>query len=221
VAIRAVIFDVYGTLFDVYSVFSLAERLYPGQGQALAQVWRERQIDYTRVRTLSGRYESFSRVTEDALVFALAKLGLASDATIRAQMMEQYAHLEAFPENRDALQELKARGLPLGVLSNGDSGMLQRLLKNSPLAGLFDHVLSAETTRRYKTAPETYQLGPDAFGMPVQDMLFVSSNGWDACGATWFGYRTFWINRAAQPAEQLGVLPSATGSTMWDVIDYI
>ncbi|HWS11469.1 MAG TPA: haloacid dehalogenase type II [Rhodocyclaceae bacterium] len=218
--IRAVAFDAYGTLFDVYSVGSLAEQLFPGKGAELAALWRLKQIEYTQLRTLAGRYKPFWELTRDALVFTCRRLGLELTEARRTQLMNQYACLSAFPENVAALKELKALGLPLAILSNGTPQMLDIAVKSAGMAGLFDHVLSVDAVKRYKTAPEAYRLGPEAFGVPAASILFVSSNGWDVCGAAWFGYATFWINRSGQPPEELDVAPTATGNRLSDVVAY-
>lgn len=219
--LRAVVFDAYGTLFDVYSVGALAEQLFNGKGAELAALWRDRQIDYTRIRTLSGRYADFWQVTRDALRFAAAKLALPLDDTAEKKLMSQYASLSAFGENLGALRDLKALGVPLGILSNGTPQMLDIAIKSAGMQGLFDHVLSAESVRQFKTADAVYALGPAAFGQAAKEMLFVSSNGWDACGATWYGYTTFWINRGGQPPEQLDVAPTASGRLLTDVVDFV
>lgn len=219
--LRAVVFDAYGTLFDVYSVGALAEQLFNGKGAELAALWRDRQIDYTRIRTLSGRYADFWQVTRDALRFAAAKLALPLDDAAEKKLMSQYASLSAFGENLGALRDLKALGVPLGILSNGTPQMLDIAIKSAGMQGLFEHVLSAESVRQFKTADAVYALGPAAFGQAAKEMLFVSSNGWDACGATWYGYTTFWINRGGQPPEQLDVAPTASGRLLTDVVDFV
>lgn len=221
IRLRAVAFDAYGTLFDVYSVGAAAEQLFPGKGGELANLWRDRQIDYTRLRTLSGQYRDFLQVTRDALRFAARKLGLSLDAAGEQRLMNQYACLAAFPENLEALREIKALGLPLAILSNGTPAMLDIAVKSAGMAGIFDHVLSVDPVQRYKTAPEAYALGPRAFGVPPREILFVSSNCWDACGASWYGYTSFWINRSGQPLEELGVTPNASGRLLTDVTAFL
>lgn len=224
--IRAVLFDAYGTLFDVHSVALMAEQLFPGKGTELSQLWRAKQIEYTHLRTLSVRYKGFWDVTRDALIYALARLGLEPANETIDSLMNQYACLSAFPENLAALRQIRASGLPLGILSNGTPQMLDIAIKSAGMGSfagkpLFDHVLSVDAVSQYKTAPAAYQLGIDALGMMAKDILFVSSNGWDAAGAAWFGYTTFWINRGGQPAEQLDVQPTATGRLLSDVLAYI
>ena len=219
--IAAIAFDAYGTLFDVYSVGALAEQLFPGKGEALANLWRVKQIDYTRLRTISNQYRDFHDVTRDALRVATRSLGLPLDGATEQRLMNQYACLSPFPENQPALKELKALGVPMAILSNGTPAMLDIAVKSAGMAGLFDRLLSVDAVKKYKTAPEAYQLGPDHFGVPAKHILFVSSNAWDACGAQWFGYTSFWINRSGQPAEELGVTPAATGRQLTDVVSFV
>ena len=219
--IEAIAFDAYGTLFDVHSIAALANEMFPDAGQRLSEAWRVAQIDYTRLRTLSDRYVDFAKVTEDALVFAAARLGLALDAEQQSRLMAQYDRLTAYPENVDVLRTLRDRGLKLAILSNGTPGMLARMTGAAGMDGLFDHILSVDAVRRYKTAPEAYQMGPDAFGLPVGKIGFVSSNSWDACGATWFGYRSFWVNRAGNVLDELGIRPEGEGRDLRDLIGFV
>jgi 2-haloacid dehalogenase len=217
---RAVLFDAYGTLFDVYSVGLLAEQLFPGAGEKLAILWRDKQIDYTRLLTLAGRYKRFWDITRDGLRYAAQRLGLPLDAAAEERLMNQYRHLSAFPENREVLQALKARGVPTGILSNGDPEMLGVAVRSAGLAAWLDHVISVEAVRRFKTDPEAYALGLRALNLPAHEILFVSSNGWDAIGATWYGYTTLWVNRAGLPLEQLDTQPTRIGSSLRDVLDF-
>lgn len=213
-ALKAVIFDAYGTLFDVYAIGTTAEALFPGRGAQIADLWRDKQLEYTRLRTMCHRYISFWDVTADALRYTGKKLDLdLSDAQFAA-LMDQYARLTAFADNRDTLNALKTLGLPLALLSNGNLAMIKAALAAADLTMAFDHILSADQVKAFKTAPQTYQLGPDAFGCSAEEILFVSSNGWDICGATWFGYTTYWVNRAANPPEELGVSPHGEGRSL-------
>lgn len=221
VQIRAIAFDAYGTLFDVYSIGVLAEQLFPGKGADLTQSWRSKQVEYTQLRTLAGRYRPFWEITRDALVFSARRLALDLDDARREQLMDRYAGLSPFPENLGALKDLRALGLPMAILSNGTPQMLEIAVNSAGMEGLFDHVLSVATVKKYKTAPEAYRLGTEAFGLPAPQVLFVSSNCWDVAGATWFGYSTFWINRTAQPLEELGIEPLATGRRLTDVVEFV
>jgi 2-haloacid dehalogenase len=217
---EAVLFDAYGTLFDVYSVALLAEQLFPGQGDALALAWRDKQIDYTRLTSMSGRYRPFWDLTRAGLRFAAAKLKLELAREAEDRLMNQYRHLSSFPENREVLQALKARGVRAGILSNGDPQMLQVAIKSAGFADLIDPVLSADAVQRFKTDPAVYTLGTQALGLPARKILFVSSNGWDAIGATWFGYTTLWVNRAGAPLEALDTEPTRTGRSLREVLDF-
>ena len=240
---RAVLFDAYGTLFDVYSVGVLAEQLFPGKGQALSGLWRDKQIEYTRLVTTSKRgpnresvYQPFWALTRAALVFAINKLatpdnainiiaayahGTGAKGTFYAeidQLMAQYRHLTAFPENKEVLAALKAKGIATGILSNGDPAMLEAAVTSAGLSGLLDHVISVDPIRTFKTDPDAYALCEKACGLPAHKILFVSSNSWDALAATWFGYQTLWVNRQNAPFEELGLLPTRTGTSLRDVL---
>ena len=218
--VQAVLFDAYGTLFDVYSVGSLAEQLFPGRGEALAVLWRDKQIEYTRLTSMSGRYRPFWELTRAGLRFACARLQLDLDAAREKQLLDQYRHLSAFPENKPVLEALKARGIPTGILSNGDAEMLRIAVRSAGYDGLLDHLLSVEVVQRFKTDPATYALSTQTLGKPAQQILFVSSNGWDAIGAAWFGYTTLWVNRYKLPLEALDTEPTRTGSSLRDVLDF-
>ncbi len=218
--LRAVLFDAYGTLFDVYSVAALAEELFPGQGQALSLLWRDKQIEYTRLVSMAGRYQPFWALTRHGLRFAAQRLGLVLDAAAEARLMAQYRQLTPFAENRAVLEELARRGVPTGVLSNGDPDMLSAAVASAGFSGLLGHVLSVHELQKYKPEPAVYALGPAAFGVPASEILFVSSNGWDAIGATWFGYTTLWVNRAGLPLDPLGTPPTRTGSSLRDVLGF-
>lgn len=200
---RAFLFDAYGTLFDVHAVVE-AGRAITGDPQALSVLWRQKQLEYTWLRSLMRRYEDFWMVTEAALRHAIARLGLrAGPAEVQA-LMAAYLSLATFPEVPAALERLRGRG-PLGILSNGSPRMLAAAISSSGLGGTFQHVLSVDAVRTYKPSPEVYALGPRAFGLPARDILFVSSNPWDVAGAGAFGYTTCWCNRPGGPMDELGV----------------
>jgi 2-haloacid dehalogenase len=233
---RAVLFDAYGTLFDVYSVSLLAEQLFPSQGQRLAQVWRDKQIEYTRLLTTcnhGAHYEPFWTVTEKALRYAIKLIAKTPDSfptnghsssqkqeEAVLKLMNQYRHLSAFPENREVLAALKARGIATGILSNGDPAMLDVAVKSAGLADVLDHVISVDSIRKYKTHPDAYALGSNATGLQPKQILFVSSNGWDALAATWYGYRTLWVNRAGLPWESFDTRPTREGTSLRDVLTF-
>jgi 2-haloacid dehalogenase len=217
---RAVLFDAYGTLFDVYSVAQRAEQLFPGHGERLAQLWRDKQIDYTRLLTLAGRYQPFWELTRAGLRWSARRLGLALDQGAETALMNEYRHLSAFAENRAVLAELNARGVSAGILSNGDPDMLGAAVRSAGFDGLVAPVLSVQAVQRFKTDPAAYALGPQALKLPAAQILFVSSNGWDAIGATWYGYTTLWVNRGGLPLEELGTAPTRTGTSLRDVLDF-
>jgi 2-haloacid dehalogenase len=233
---KAVLFDAFGTLFDVYSVALKAEQLFPGQGQRLAQVWRDKQIEYSRLVTTSNHgahYVPFWDLTEKALEYAIniiapnahpissnGQFGLKNTESAVQTLMNQYRHLSAFPENREVLAALKERGIPTGILSNGDPAMLEVAVKSAGLADLLDHVISVDSIRKYKTHPDAYALGSNATGLQPKQMLFVSSNGWDALAATWYGYRTLWVNRAGLPWESFDTRPTREATSLRDVLSF-
>ena len=220
---QAVLFDAYGTLFDVYSVGLAAEQLFPGQGQALSQLWRDKQIEYTRLVTTSNDgayYQPFWQLTQAGLRYACKRLKLTLTPEAELQLMNQYRHLSAFPENRDVLQALQARGIVTGILSNGDPEMLGIAVRSAGLEGLLDHVISVDAVRKYKTHPEAYALGEQATGLRAAQIVFVSSNSWDALAATWYGFQTLWVNRYGLPFEELGTQPVRTGNTLNDVLGF-
>jgi 2-haloacid dehalogenase len=217
---RAVLFDAYGTLFDVYSIAAAAERSFPGHGERVAVLWRDKQIEYTRLTSMSGRSRSFRDCTLAGLRFAARRFGLALDADGERELMAGYEQLALFPENRAVLVELRRRGVRAGILSNGDRDMLAAAVASADIAALVDPVLSVEGTGRFKTDPETYALGTRALGLDAADVLFVSSNCWDAIGATWFGYTTLWINRFGLPLDELDTRPTRIGTRLDDVLDF-
>lgn len=232
---RAVLFDAYGTLLDVYSVAELIEELFPGKGQAMSVLWRDKQIEYTRLVTTcnhGAHYRPFSEITRAALTFTIKRLACDADETwaedeflleyepVIEMLLAQYQHLDAFPENTAVLQELKARGITTGILSNGDAYMLQDAVRFAGLGPYLDHLISVDAVRKFKTHPDAYALGEQVTGLRACDILFVSSNGWDALGATWHGYQTLWVNRYHLPFEELGTQPTRVSSDLRAVLDF-
>ena len=211
---KAFVFDAYGTLFDVHSVIE-AGRALTSDPQALSTLWRQKQLEYTWLRTLMGRYEDFWAVTEAALRFALQRLGIAAGDEAIRRLMEAYLSLATFPEVTGALAAMA--GTPLGILSNGSPRMLEAAVRSSGLGGTLRHVLSVDAVKAYKPSPAVYELGTRAFGLPAGDILFVSSNAWDVAGAKAFGYRTCWCNRLAAPMEKLGVSPDLEVSRLDEI----
>jgi 2-haloacid dehalogenase len=220
---KAVLFDAYGTLFDVYSVGLLAEQLFPGKGDALSVIWRDKQIEYTRLVTMSNdgaHYRPFWELTRAGLRYACKRLGVELTPAAEEKLMNQYRHLSAFPEDREVLAALKKRGVVTGILSNGDPEMLGVAVRSAGLEDLLDHVISIDSVRKYKTHTAAYALGPQATGVDARQTVFVSCNAWDALAATWWGYRTLWVNRYQLPFEELGTQPTRTGSSLREVLGF-
>ena len=217
---RAVLFDAYGTLFDVNSVALRAEQCFAGAGERLSQLWRDRQIEYSRLVSMSGRYQPFWDLTRAALRNAAQRLGLALSPADEDALMNEYRHLSAFPEAGEVLRTLRARGVRAGVLSNGDPPMLAVAVRSAAFDEWLDPVLSVHGVQRYKTDPAAYALGPAALDLPAREIVFVSSNGWDAIGATWYGYTTLWVNRAGLPLDPLGTEPTRTAASLRSVLDF-
>jgi 2-haloacid dehalogenase len=202
------VFDAYGTLFDVASASERAREALGERWQPLAELWRAKQLQYTWLRSLMGRHADFWRVTGDALDFALESLGI-SDAALRARLMALYERLGAYPDARPALERLRAAGLELAILSNGAPRMLAAAAESAGLAPLLDLVLSVEEVGTYKPSRAVYRLALDRLRLWPTEILFVSANGWDACGAKAAGLRVAWCNRAGQPAERIPEKPDA------------
>ena len=202
--IRGYVFDAYGTLFDVHSVIE-AGRAITGDPAALSLLWRGKQLEYTWLRSLMGRYEDFWAVTEAALRFSVRRLGLHPADAQLARLMDAYLSLACFPEVEAALARLAGR--PRAILSNGSPRMLAAAVASSGLGRYLQAVLSVDAVKTFKPAPAVYALGPQALGLPAAGLLFVSSNAWDVAGAKSFGYQVAWCNRTNAPAEELGVTP--------------
>jgi 2-haloacid dehalogenase len=203
--VKALVFDAYGTLFDVHSVVTLCDGLFPGRGTPLSQMWRAKQLEYTWLRSLMGRYVDFAVVTQAALTYACGVLRLTLDAEKSAQLMAAYNNLALYPDARNALTALSGR--KLAILSNGSPAMLGPLMKNARLDKTLDAVISVDEIKIYKPDPRVYQLAPERLGVAKEEIGFVSSNYWDAAGAKNFGFRVFWINRADAQPDTLGVTP--------------
>jgi 2-haloacid dehalogenase len=207
--IRACVFDAYGTLFDVGSAARACSDVLGEQTDALIALWRDRQLQYSWLRALQGRYAPFWQVTGEALDHALEALGLDGDPALRARLMDLYRGLRPFPDVADCLHALREAGFALGILSNGSPEMLADAVAASGHAGRFDAILSVEDVRSFKPDPRVYQLVPDRLGVPVEAVAFVSSNAWDAHAAAAFGMRAVWCNRTGQARERLPGEPAS------------
>jgi 2-haloacid dehalogenase len=200
--VRACVFDAYGTVFDLASAAARCPDVPEDRRIALTTLWRDKQVQYTWLRTLQNRYVDFWQVTGDALDFALESLSLQKPG-LRETLMELYRTLGAFAEVREVLLSLRQSGFATAILSNGSPAMLDAAVSGAGLDGLFDAVLSADAVGAFKTHPKVYQYASDQLGLPASAVLFVSSNGWDAHAASDFGMRVAWCNRHGQPRERL------------------
>lgn len=223
--IQVVAFDGF-TVFDPRPVFArveqvFPEQIFPGQGRELGNLWRSRQFEYTWLRTLTGQYADFWRVTEDALVFAAKTLKLDLTAERRDYLMLAYLELKPWPDAAAALRELKSRDLRLAFLSNFTPAMLDTAVGTSGLDGIFDAHLSTDKVRAFKPDPRAYRMALDAYALERHEIAFCAFGGWDAAGAKAFGYPTVWINRMNAPVEELGVMPDAIGSGLSDLVDFV
>lgn len=212
----ALVFDAYGTLFDVGSVTSLAENFFPGRGAALSQLWRTKQLEYTWLRTAMGTYVDFDAVTAAGLRYACASLGLDADEARIAALTAQYAKLATFAEVTGALARLRASHT-LAILSNGTPRTLAALVANAGLEGVFEAVISVDLVRAFKPDMRVYALAADRLGVPRERIGFVSSNCWDAIGAKHFGLTVFWINRHNAPLDLHGAAPDHTVRSLNDL----
>ena len=198
--IRAILFDVYGTLLDVHSAIARAGKELGASAEPVSRLWRQKQLEYTWVWSLRGEYRSFQALTQSALDYALAAHGVESSA-LKERLLSAYRQLDAFPEAAAALADLRQRGLRLAALSNGDPDMLEAGLHAAGLRDALDAVLSVAPLRIYKPDRRVYELGRSWATTPANEIAFVSANAWDAGGAAAFGFRHFWIDRAGQPPE--------------------
>ena len=202
--VQGLLFDAYGTLFDVHSVTQAGRAVTPDP-QALSALWRQKQLEYTWLRSLMGRYEDFWTVTGSALAFACRRLGLEVSAADRQRLMDAYLALDPFPEVREVFARL--RGLPCAILSNGAPRMLAAVVDHSGLGEHLRAVISVDEVRTFKPHPAVYALGPARLGLAPDAIGFVSSNAWDVAGAKAFGFQVVWVNRQAAPFDELGVTP--------------
>ncbi|MDE2061065.1 MAG: haloacid dehalogenase type II [Bradyrhizobium sp.] len=204
--IKAVVFDAYGTLYDIQSVAAVTEEAFPGYGDLITQIWRIKQLEYSWLRSLMRRYEDFSVITKESLAYSIRVLGLKHDGASFARIMDKYLHLDLYPDALAALAALK--GKKLAILSNGSRDMLNALVKNTGLDRVLDATISIDQQRVFKPAPEAYTLIETRLGVRPDEVLFVSSNPWDACGAKSFGLNVAWIERVTPEAMALACVKS-------------
>jgi 2-haloacid dehalogenase len=206
--VKACVFDAYGTLFDIHAPAAALSAELGDCGPAISAAWRAKQLEYTWLRSLMGRYVDFAQVTADALDHVLEAQGLAG-SPVRERLLTLYTSLAAYPDVAPCLKAVKAAGLRTGILSNGSPAMLAAAVTSAMLGTLLDYILSVDTARIYKPSPEVYKLAPNAFGLEPTQIAFVSANGWDCAGAAAFGFRVVHVNRFNQADERLGVTPEA------------
>ena len=217
--ITAVVFDAYGTLFDVHSIAAAADAEFPGKGAALSLVWRTKQLEYTWLRSLMRRYEDFSAITRSGLQAACRILDLQADDETISRLTAAYDKLALYPDAREALAGLES--LKLAILSNGSPSMLDAVVQNAGLDGTFDAVISVDEIGVFKPAPRVYELARTRLAVPKSEIAFVSANYWDAAGAKNFGFQVYWINRAGAPPECLGATPDAELSRLTELARHI
>jgi 2-haloacid dehalogenase len=200
--IKACVFDAYGTLFDVHSAVGVHRAALGPKADAVSATWRDKQLQYTWLRSLMDAHTEFWSVTGDALDFALEAHGI-DDSALRDALMQAYLELNAYPEVGETLRGLKDAGFQLAILSNGSPDMLAAAVGNAGLGSLFDAVLSVEDVGIFKPDRRVYQLACDRLGVTPSEITFLSSNAWDVRGAANFGFQVVWINRFSQPADRL------------------
>ncbi len=211
--INACVFDAYGTLFDVHSaVGKYIERLGDVSEQ-VSNIWRTKQLEYTWLRSLMKKHADFWQVTQDALDYALAVFNI-NDKQLRNDLINAYLELDCYPEVPDTLQKLKDSGQQIAILSNGSPAMLEAVIKSSGLEDLVEIILSVEMVGIFKPDPAVYQLAVKQLGLTAAEIVFMSSNAWDAVGATAFGLRVAWINRFSQRPERLPFQPDIEIKTL-------
>jgi len=225
---KLIAFDAYGTLFDVYSMGQLAEELFPGHGQAFALMWRDRQIEYTRLVTMSDPspsgskyYLPFWELTILSLRYVCKRMGLNLTSQYEKRLMDQYSKLTGFEDSLSVLKTIKEKGLSTAILSNGSKEMLSTVVDSNGLKPYLDRVVTVEDVRLFKTAPQAYELLLKAFPVTKAEILFVSSNAWDALAAKWYGFDVFWVNRLGHPFEEIGEKPNYEGASLTHVLDVI
>ena len=195
---KAIVFDAYGTLYDIQSVASVTDEAFPGYGEVITQIWRMKQLEYTWLRSLMRRYEDFSVITRESLIYTLKLLGLKYDTAIFERIMDKYVHLDLYPDAKQALVAMK--GLKLAILSNGSPDMLNMLIRNTGLDQVLAATISIDSKRVFKPSPDAYTLIESNLGVRPAEVLFVSSNPFDVCGAKAFGLSVAWIERVTPEA---------------------
>ena len=217
---KAVAFDGF-PIIDARPIIARTEEMFPGRGKELSNVWRMRQFEYCWLRTLGGNYADFWQVTEESLIFATKMLKIELSGDQRDALMDAHLKLKAWPDVAPALRALRDAGVRMAFLSNLTPAMLDAVITNSGLDGLFEAHLSTDKIRAFKPDPRAYQMAVDAFKLQREEIAFAAFAGWDVVGAKWFGYPTFWVNRSNAPAEELGVAPDGVGADLNDLTKFV
>ena len=217
-SVRHVVFDAYGTLFDVHSAASRYQVRLGDHAQAVSKMWRTKQLEYTWLRSLMQCYVDFWIVTQDALDYALDSEGI-DDNSLRQDLLRAYHDLACYPEVPDTLSKLKQMGLGTAILSNGSTEMLEAGVRNSKLGKFLDYIISVDIIKIFKPSPKVYKLATDQLGCNTEEILFFSSNAWDVSGAATFGFKTVWVNRFAQASERLPGTPIMEINTLDAVLE--
>ncbi|QTE39808.1 haloacid dehalogenase type II [Mucilaginibacter gossypii] len=217
---KAILFDGF-VIFNPAPVFALAAELFGSQSTELVALWRTKQFEYSWILTAAKQYKDFWRVTEDALTFAAAKIGLAMTDENKARLMNVYLNLDIWPDVVAGLETLKKMNISLSFLSNFTVDMLKSSLKKNNISQYFDHLLSTDEVRAFKPSPAAYQMGIDTLKLPKDDIVFAAFGAWDACGAKFFGFPTFWVNRGDSTPEELGVSADVVGRELPELIAYM
>jgi len=217
IPVETVVFDAYGTIFDVHAAVMKSAAVLGPLARPLSELWRAKQLEYTWIRSLSARYVSFWQLTEESLDYALATIA-PDHASLRNTILEAYRDLDAYSDAASALAALRSTGVKTAILSNGDATMLERAVSSAHLGGMFDALLSVETIGVYKTDPAAYRLVEQQMGILPKATAFVSSNRWDIAGANVAGFHCIWLNRLARSDEYPDMAPSAVIQSLAELL---
>jgi 2-haloacid dehalogenase len=218
---RGIVFDLYGTLYDVHSVASICDQAFPGKGAAISQLWRQKQLEYTWLRSLMERYVNFEALTDDALRFTCSALGLPLEEDMARVLGDLYLRLQPHEETPEALHRLKDAGIPLAIVSNGSHKSIAQVVSNSSMGWAFDELISAEDVQVFKPHPKVYELAERRMGHSREHILFVSANGWDASAASLSGFPVCWVNRNLGPFDVLGATPTVVTEDLAAMADWV
>lgn len=218
--IKGIAFDAYGTLFNIASIDFLLEQIFDDRARQIAAQWRRKQLEYTWLRTLMGQYKDFYELTRDALYYALEATNTSADEAQVRELMQQYYHLDVYPEVKNALARLRGT-YRLAILSNANPSLLERAVAYNGLDEWLDEIISADQIRQYKPVPGIYQLAEKGLGFPAENLLFASSNTWDVAGATAYGLQTAWVQRRHSVMERLDVEPAVTAANLEELADML